>query len=52
LSAGNSDYPDNILAKVGVDLNDPHFWQKGLDAISVLLEQEDALAKEVYPDRF
>jgi oligoendopeptidase F len=52
LAAGNSDYPDKILAKVGVDLNDPNFWQKGLDAISVLIDQEEALAKEVYPDRF
>lgn len=52
LAAGGSDYPDKILAKVGVDLNDPAFWQKGLDAIEVLIEQEEALAKEVYPDRF
>lgn len=52
LAAGNSDYPDKILATVGVDLNDPHFWQKGLDAIRVLIEQEEVLAKEVYPNRF
>ena len=52
LAAGGSDYPDKILAKVGVDLNDPAFWQKGLDAIEVLIAQEEALAKEVYPDRF
>lgn len=52
LAAGNSDYPDKILAMVGVDLNDPNFWQKGLNAISALLDQEEALAKDVYPDRF
>ena len=52
LAAGNSDYPDKILAKVGVDLNDPHFWQKGLDAIGILLDQQEALAKEVYPNKF
>jgi oligoendopeptidase F len=52
LSAGGSDYPDRILAKVGVDLNDPAFWNKGLDAIRDLVAQEEALAKEVYPDRF
>jgi len=52
LAAGNSDYPDKILATVGVDLNDPNFWQKGLDAISTLIDQEEALAKEAYPDRF
>jgi oligoendopeptidase F len=52
LAAGGSDYPDQILAKLGVDLNDAAFWQKGLDAIEVLIEQEEALAKEVYPDKF
>jgi len=52
LAAGNSDYPDKILATVGVNLNDPHFWQKGLDAIQGLIDQEEALAKEAYPDRF
>jgi oligoendopeptidase F len=52
LAAGDSDYPDQIMAKVGVDLNDPAFWNKGLDAIRDLIEQEEQLAKEVYPDKF
>jgi oligoendopeptidase F len=52
LAAGNSDYPDKILAKIGVDLNDPAFWNKGLDAIRALVQQEDALAREVYPEKF
>jgi oligoendopeptidase F len=51
LAAGNSDYPDRILAKLGVDLNDPAFWNKGLDAIRDLVEQEEALAREVYPEK-
>jgi oligoendopeptidase F len=51
LAAGNSDYPDRILAKLGVDLNDPAFWNKGLDAIRDLIEQEEALAREVYPEK-
>lgn len=50
LEAGNTDYPDRILAKVGVDLNDPAFWQKGLDAIRGLVSEEVALAREVYPE--
>ena len=33
LAAGDSDYPENILAKVGVDLTDPNFWAQGLQAI-------------------
>jgi oligoendopeptidase F len=51
LAAGNSDYPDRILARIGVDLNDPAFWNKGLDAIRDLVEQEEALAREVYPEK-
>ncbi len=52
LRAGGSDYPDKILAKVGVDLNDPAFWNKGLAAIRELVAQEEALAREVYPGKF
>jgi oligoendopeptidase F len=52
LAAGDSDYPDRILAKVGVDLNDPAFWQKGVAAIADLIEREEALAREVYPEKF
>ncbi|MFW5772124.1 MAG: M3 family oligoendopeptidase [Phototrophicaceae bacterium] len=52
LEAGDSDWPENILAEVGVDLNDPAFWSRGLNAIEALVEQEEALAREVYPDRF
>jgi oligoendopeptidase F len=52
LEAGDSDYPDRILAKVGVDLNDPAFWNGGLDAIEALVAEEEALAREVYPEKF
>jgi oligoendopeptidase F len=52
LGAGDSDWPENILAKVGVDLSDPGFWKQGLDAIRALVEQEEQLAREVYPERF
>lgn len=52
LEAGNTDYPDKILAKVGVDLNDSTFWLKGVEAMRDLLNQELALAREVYPEKF
>lgn len=52
LAAGDSDYPDRILAKVGVDLSDPAFWTQGLDTLRQLVEQEEQLAREVYPDKF
>lgn len=52
LAAGNSDYPENILAKIGVDLSDPSFWAEGLVALEKLVDQEIELAKEVFPDLF
>ena len=52
LAAGDSDYPDKILAKVGVDLSDPAFWNEGLEALRKLVDQEEALAREVYPEKF
>ena len=51
LAAGDSDYPEKILAKVGVDLTDPNFWAQGLEAIRRLVEQEEQLAREVFPDK-
>jgi oligoendopeptidase F len=48
LAAGDSDYPDNIMAQLGVDLNDPGFWHKGLDAIEKLIDQEESLSGDVY----
>jgi oligoendopeptidase F len=52
LAAGDSDYPDRILAKIGIDLSDPAFWNEGLEALRKLVEQEEALAREVYPEKF
>lgn len=52
LKAGGSDYPDRILAKVGVDLNDPGFWNNGIQALAALVEEEERLARELFPDKF
>ncbi|MDX2138433.1 MAG: M3 family oligoendopeptidase [Chloroflexota bacterium] len=52
LAAGDSDYPQNILAKVGVDLSDPAFWHNGLNILRSMVEQEEALARQVYPAKF
>ena len=51
LAAGDSDYPDRLLAEVGVDINDPGFWQKGIDVIEGWIAQAEALARELYPER-
>ena len=52
LAAGDSDYPDRLLAKAGVDINDPGFWQKGIDVIEEWVMQAEALAKSLYPEKF
>ncbi len=51
LAAGDSDWPEKILSKVGVDLTDLNFWNEGLAAIQDLVNQETQLAKQVYPDK-
>lgn len=52
LASGDSDYPENLLAKIGVDLNDPQFWNEGIDALRKLVDEEEALARSLYPDKF
>lgn len=52
LAAGDSDYPDKLLAEVGVDINDPGFWQKGIDVIEEWIVQAETLAHELYPEKF
>ena len=51
LAAGGSDYPDALLAKLGVDLTDPAFWNEGIETIRKMVEQEEELARQVFPDK-
>jgi len=46
LAAGGSDWPERIVAPLGVDLKDPRFWEKGLNMIDELVSQAEALAAE------
>lgn len=52
LSDGDSDYPEKLLAKMGIDLNNPDFWQEGINALTALVDREEELARELYPDKF
>ena len=52
LAAGDSDYPDRLLAKVSVDINDPGFWQKGIDVIEAWVAQAETLSRRLYPEKF
>lgn len=47
LSSGGSDSPERILAKVGVDLTDPNFWQQGLQIIDDMVSDLEALTVQV-----
>jgi oligoendopeptidase F len=45
LSAGGSDWPHVLVAKLGVDLEDVRFWEQGLSAIEELVDQAESLAQ-------
>ena len=52
LAAGDSDYPDRLLAQVGVDINDSEFWQKGIAVIEEWVSQAESLSRALYPEKF
>jgi oligoendopeptidase F len=47
LSAGGSESPEKLLARVGVSINDPNFWQGGLDLLREMVEEAVGLADNV-----
>ena len=46
LEAGGSDWPSRLLEKLGVDLDDDRFWQRGLSTIESLIDQAETLAED------
>jgi oligoendopeptidase F len=44
LSAGLADSPRNIFLRLGVDIGEPGFWNRGLDEVQALLDDARALA--------
>jgi oligoendopeptidase F len=44
LASGGSDAPDRLLAKMGVDVNDPGFWELGLRLLGDMVAEAEALA--------
>jgi oligoendopeptidase F len=46
LRAGGSDWPEAILAPLGVDLTAPDFWQEGLREIEGLVAQAEKLVAQ------
>ena len=47
LSAGSSDSPKNIFRKLGIDITDKKFWEKGLSEVENLLNETEKLAKKL-----
>ena len=45
LAAGGSNWPEELVRPLGVDLKDPTFWDKGLGMIEEFVEQAEAMAK-------
>jgi oligoendopeptidase F len=46
LAAGGSDAPAALLARLGVDITDPAFWQRGLGVLRRFVSEAQALASE------
>ncbi len=44
LASGGSDWPHELVGKLGIDLRDPGFWNQGLDAIGALVSEAEELA--------
>lgn len=44
LASGGSDAPHVLLAKVGVDVNDPAFWELGLRLVGDMVSEAEQLA--------
>lgn len=47
LEAGGSDWPEHIVGKVGLDITQPDFWNKGLQAIEKMIVQAEELANQI-----
>ncbi len=47
LRAGGSDWPENIVGKLGLDITQPDFWDNGLTAIEEMIKQAEELAKNI-----
>lgn len=47
LKAGGSDWPENLVSPLGVDINSPDFWENGISAIQSMIEEAELLAKQI-----
>jgi oligoendopeptidase F len=47
LAAGGSEAPAALLPRLGVDIKDPAFWQRGLGVLRRLVDEAKAVAREL-----
>ena len=47
LASGGSDAPDVLLAKLGVDVTDPAFWELGLHLLGEMVAEAETLAAKL-----
>jgi oligoendopeptidase F len=47
LSAGQSESPQNIFKRLGIDITGNAFWNRGLDEVERLLQETEALARRL-----
>jgi oligoendopeptidase F len=44
LAAGGSEAPDRLLSRLGMDVNDPSFWELGLRLLADMVQEAEQLA--------
>lgn len=47
LRAGGSDWPENLIGKLGLKINDPEFWNHGLGLFEEMVRDAEKLAAEI-----
>ncbi|MDZ7805689.1 MAG: M3 family oligoendopeptidase [Gracilimonas sp.] len=47
LSAGGSEWPEDLVAKMGLDITQPDFWNKGLNSFRKMVEEAEEMAKKI-----
>ncbi|MDR9417060.1 MAG: M3 family oligoendopeptidase [Gracilimonas sp.] len=47
LSAGGSEWPEDLVAKIGLDITQRDFWNKGLASFEKMVEDAEEMAKAV-----
>lgn len=47
LESGGSDWPHNLVAKLGMDIRDPEFWKNGLRIFEQMIDQAEELSNKL-----